>query len=255
MEVDNIKAPTNNAVPELSVGATLIKHIELKKLHPIQRVLMKILKLGALFHDVNLIIYLILVLTDSQVLKFLKGDKSYGTIQVFNLYKTAGTTAKYRRDFVNVVTTLSAKTNTTIFVFTLPQFLAKYNHMRNALSKDYRRVGTLCSATINWANLFVQHGSIFRPEVRHWHKHIIKEVHMPLKDHPMPFYMLLLSATMPLGKMAAMLSMTGTVFASNNYIIRSSLANFSQETISMSHRIGNACTKELDKVIQNLTEQ
>ena len=71
----------------------------------------------------------------------------------------------------------------------------------------------------------------------------------------MPFYMLQ-SATMSLGKKrVSMLSMTGTGFASNNYIIRSSPDKFAQETISMSHRVGNACTEELDKVIQNLIEQ
>jgi hypothetical protein len=60
---------------------------------------------------VHLIVHLIYVLTAYQVFKFLEGD---------NLDNLA-----------------------VVFVFSLPQFLAKYNHILNTLVKDSLKAGTL----------------------------------------------------------------------------------------------------------------
>ena len=48
--------------------------------------------------------------------------------------------------------------------------------------------------------------------------------------------------------------MTDIGFDSTDYIIRGSPTDFTQEAITMSHRIGNTYTKELDKVVTHLKE-
>ena len=51
--------------------------------------------LGVMFHGGHFIIHLICFLTANQVIGFIKGNKSYGTLQTFNPENIAGITAKY----------------------------------------------------------------------------------------------------------------------------------------------------------------
>lgn len=211
--------------------------------------------MGTMLKGVHLIIHPLLVLTADQVVKFLEGTDDYGNIQVHNLDDLAGTTPEYRRNFVAMLNAMLADTDTTTFVFASPQFLAKYDHIRRVLVEDCKRRGTLRSVTIDEAHLFAQHGSSFRPEIRHVAEHVIKPIRRRTDtDRSRPFYVLL-SATMSLSDMTALSNMTNVGFDKEEFIIRGTPRDFLQETITMTHKVGAEFTRHLDKGVNHVKEK
>ena len=150
---------------------------------------------------------------------------------------------------------LRGGTQTTIFVFASPQFLAKYQHIRRVLVEDCKRAGTLRSVTIDEAHLFAQHGSSFRPEIRHCANHVIKPIRKRTStDQSRPFYVLL-SATMSLGDRTTLSNMTGVGFDSDDFIVRGTPSDFLQEGITMIHKVGSEFTRHLDHGIKHLQQE
>ena len=208
--------------------------------------------MGTMLRAVHLIVHPLLVLTADQVVKFLEGTDAYGAIEVHNLDDLAGTTEEYRRQFVKRLNELRGDTQTTIFVFASPKFLAKYQHIRRVLVEDCKRAGTLRSVTIDEAHLFAQHGSSFRPEIRHCAEHVIKPIRKRTPtDTSRPFYVLL-SATMSLGDRTTMSKMTDVGFDSEKFIVRGTPSHFLQESITMIHKVGAEFTRHLDLGVHHL---
>ena len=146
---------------------------------------------------------------------------------------------------------MRADTNTTIFAFASPQLLATYDYVRNAIVGKCRRNGILRSITIDEAHLFAQRGASFCKEVHYCCSHMIKAARKNVLGCPLPFY-LLLSATMSLADMTVLSSMTDIGFDEPQYVIRGTLKDFAQESITMSLRIGNGYTREVDRVVTHL---
>ena len=76
--------------------------------------------LGTFLRGIHVIVYPLLVLTADQVLRFLEGTDTFGSIEAHNLDEQGTVLSKWRKKFIDHLSNISKSTTSAIFVFTSP---------------------------------------------------------------------------------------------------------------------------------------
>ena len=121
---------------------------------------------GTILHDIHIVFHPLLVLTADQIIKFKTGSNIYGAIEVHNLNEHASKSIQFRGKLLSWLKGLVPDSTTTIFLFTSPQFLTKYQAFCTCLVQLSWTRGTLRACILDEAHLLSQHGADFRPEIR-----------------------------------------------------------------------------------------